>query len=768
VLNSRSANPIDVTPTFYTTDGNAIVGNPVQLQPAEIRFVPVEELMPEALRGRHRWGGIALSFTGNVLEVWAQITFHGVGGGSVDETFNILEEPGSDTREAVWRMPKKSTAVIALGNSSNVAIRTTAQFSDGDSEDVDVPSGATRFIRRHAREDDTQSVKLTTAGPEGSMRVTGFIIADDESFTSSIRFYDTKKIVQPNLYATNLRLKNTVPRMVLKNTSAVDISARPRFFAAAGEQANPMELPTITLRPQQVVEVDLSVLGAAAASRTDLDSVSVQVLNSGAPGSLIGAAYSRERATQLTHDVPLRDSGKNRNGTGSYPWRVDRDYSTVVAVTNFGNQPARFQVELRYSGGPYSIKPRELAVGETATFDLRKIRDEQQPDRLGHVLPLTLEQGQFHWSTAATPGESHIIGRAEVVSRSGHVSSSYSCPVCCADSGPTGGFDPHSYSVSVDGLQQAGSSGVYYDCYNNFYTTSIFWTSLYSSNSNIATINGSEQLYGVTSGGTYANGSYDSITWWNDGMDCYQQYYNAGDIAPVEVNPKVEWTTPSGVGNGGGVPMSTGTAPQGSLAYVNTTTITATGTPSGGSYSWSTTSNKVTLANTTSATVTVTAVSESDTTGDVTIVLVYTQNNQSTPPVNIPFTVQKPTFMDFVSIGTGTADPCPATDPGPRKNITWQVADKNHNPISFRLPLSDTLTNVTPNSCSNPAAGEGTAPGRGTGTGGRWEHRYRMCSTACANGGSCSVAGTQKYFIQGFEISLGYTMTCTSISVGGH
>src|SRR5947207_3971925 len=44
VLNSRSANPIEITPTFYTASGDAIVGNPVQLQPAEIRFIPVEQL----------------------------------------------------------------------------------------------------------------------------------------------------------------------------------------------------------------------------------------------------------------------------------------------------------------------------------------------------------------------------------------------------------------------------------------------------------------------------------------------------------------------------------------------------------------------------------------------------------------------------------------------------------------------------------------------------------------------------------------------------
>lgn len=522
VLNNRSANLIDVTPTFYTANGDAVVGNPVQLQPAEIRFVPVKELMPEALRERHRWGGIALSYTGNVLEVWAQITFHGVGGGSVDETFNILEEPGSDTREAVWLMPKKSTAVIALGNSSNAAIRTTAQFSDGDSEDVDIPAGATKFIRRKEREADTDSVKLATAGPAGSLRVTGFIVANDQSFTSSIRFYDTRKTAQPNLYATNLRLKNTLPRIVLKNTSDVDISARPRFFAAGGEQANPLELPALTLRPNQVIDVDLGVLRRAAASRTDFDSV----------------------------DVPLRDSGKIRNGTGSYPWRIDNDYSTTVAVTNFGSQPARFQVEIRYPGGPYSIKPRELAAGQTVSFDLRKMRDEQQPDRLGHVLPQTLDRGQFHWSVVATPGESRIIGRAEVVSRSERITASYSCPVCCPDTGPIGGFDPNAYQVLIDGFTQTSSSGQYFDCYFNYYPSSIWWSFLSTSDPDIATMNATtEELQGESAGFTYAVGSFATVWWENDGMDCYQGNDTNTENAPVDVTctkPTGETTSSSG------------------------------------------------------------------------------------------------------------------------------------------------------------------------------------------------------------------------------
>jgi len=465
--------------------------------------------------------------------------------------------------------------------------------------------------------------------------------------------------------------------------------------------------------------------------------------------------------------VPLRDSGKVRNATGSYPWRVDNDYSTIVVLTNIGNQPARFQVELRYPGGPYSIKQRELAVGEAASFDLRQIRDEQQPDRIGKILPANLDRGQFHWSLVVTPGEARIIGRAEVVSRSGRVASSYSCPVCCPDSGPAGHFDPNAYGLSVDGFVYTNAHGDYYDCYYNYYLGSVSFSQIFTYNTGIATVDGGGQLNGIAVGSTDVEGDYTYLEWYNDGMDCYQYYGYGSATAPVQVL-RVTWTTPGGVGqNGGGVPMSNGTPPQGSPAFINTTTMTATGSPSGGTYSWSTSSNKVTLTNTSSATVTVTAQTESENTGDVSISLTYTLNGNSVT-VPVPFTVQKPTFMDYVSTDNSGAESCPAGKSGPYKDITWQLADKNHNPIKFAIPTYDTLTNNTPNSCSVPAAGEGTPPGSSTGAGGRWGHHYSVCSSACNNGGSCSVTGSQKYFANGSEIDQSYTMSCASITVDGH
>ena len=103
VLNSRSIQVMSVTPTFYTGDGEAIVGAAFEMQPHEMRFVTIESLIPPEHSGHHAWGGISLSYTGKLLEIWGQITLRGESqNGSSDVTFNIVNNLGSDTQEAVW------------------------------------------------------------------------------------------------------------------------------------------------------------------------------------------------------------------------------------------------------------------------------------------------------------------------------------------------------------------------------------------------------------------------------------------------------------------------------------------------------------------------------------------------------------------------------------------------------------------------------------------------------------------------------------------
>ena len=441
VFNSRTEVVTAVQTTFYTEEGVAVSGPVVELQPAEIRFVEIASLIPAQERWRVRWGGMSLSYTGKAFDIWAQTTLRGaINSGSSDLTFSVLNGVGSDTQEAVWRLSRGGRAVVVLGNSCDSSIHTRLDYSDGDSQELDIAAHATEYVRPHPNGNknngQSESVRLTTVGPAGSLKAAGTVLTADNRLASSIRFYDLKSIVQPNLFATNLRLKGYVPRIVLKNTSAANVTAQPRFRPVAGESANPVQLPAITLAPEEIAELDLSPLMIAAAARTDLDTVSVQILNSGAPGSLIGTISGANPQTGATYDVPLRDSGPHRMNTGSYPWRIDGDYSTTVSITNVGDLPARYIAEIRYAGGKYIFGDRPLAVGETVLFDLRKIRAQRTPDVNGNVLPDSVAGGQFRWHSFPAPGTPHMIGRAAVSSRSEGVSASYSCTQNCGTNGP--------------------------------------------------------------------------------------------------------------------------------------------------------------------------------------------------------------------------------------------------------------------------------------------------------------------------------------------
>jgi hypothetical protein len=328
----------------------------------------------------------------------------------------------------------------------------------------------------------SESVIINSVGPMGSLIARGIVGSADGRFTSSIRFYDTQKVIQPNLYSTRFRLKNVVPRVLLRNTTAGAIVARPRFLPESG--ANPVELPDVKLGPNETAEVNLAPLTAAVEERSDLDDASIQIINNGAPGSLIGAMYGEDKTTGIVYDVPLRDSGPVRSSAGGYPVRLDGDYSTIISITNVSEVPTEFIAQVNYEGGPYLLRTHKLLAGETATFDFRKIRDEQTPDWKGRTLPASFTHGQFRWGIHGGGASARLTGRAEILSLSKQVSSSYSCGVNCAPSYKYQGDILNNDPISVGGIspQALIATEMDVDCYGNVFGPNqmydCYWESL--------------------------------------------------------------------------------------------------------------------------------------------------------------------------------------------------------------------------------------------------------------------------------------------------
>lgn len=525
-----------------------------------MRFVDVLSLIPEEQRNQYNWGGMSLSYTEVFMEAWAQLTLYGVGGrNSVDVLFNVVDAPRSNVREAVWRMPFNGAAAIAMGNYSNTPAPVTLTFSNGETQQFTVAPFATKIITRQSiqSQSEAESVKITSSGQTGRLITTGAMTTTDGNFTSSIRFYDTQNIVQSNLYATNFRLKNSTPYIVLKNTTASAITAQPRFLPTAGEGSGVVQLSPVTIPANGLKKLNLTPLMNAAATRQDLNSVVVQIINSGTAGSLIGAANTTNNSNGITYDIPLRDSGPMRNSTGGYPVRLDADYTTVLSITNVGSNTAWFTMQINYNGGPYAVEPQQLAPGATKIFDVRKLRDEQTPDNTGVKLPLNLTVGQIRWSAIGEPS-TKLIGRSEVISASGKVSSSYSCNTCCKNSPESAWSDPGIYYGYLTDMKQFTAMERDHDCYGNLvppYAVNRFgnvnWTSYDNAVASVNSFSGMVTANGI--GDTLIEGTWEATRWQENltGTDCELIPEPMTATGEMVVRPKITSITPArgGVGS---------------------------------------------------------------------------------------------------------------------------------------------------------------------------------------------------------------------------
>jgi hypothetical protein len=521
-LNCRSAHALEVTPTFYTKNGDAFTGDTFEMGPAEVKTVDLKTLMPRNIRNRHDLGGMTLGHEGGLMEMWGQLRLLRVGGGdSTDITFVNIADKRSDVRDAVWAVPEHGSTEIAIGNLGPNTVTAKLQFSDGEHQEVKVRSFGTELVRRHRGQSGTveaEGVRITSADGSGDLIPTGVVLGSH--FSSSIRFYDTKMVAQQNLYATNFRLHQVSTKIVLRNTGEQGVIATPRLRPAQGNPNDFIDLSAITLAPHEIRSVSLDPISRRTQSRPDFDSVSIEVMNSGTNGSLIAALNGVDDSSGMSYDVPLRDSGGSRNLSGAYPWRLDGDVSTIVSITNAATVEAQFVVQINYPGGPYLLDPRKLPVGDTATFDLRKIRDQQIPDRMGHTIPRSVEGGQFRWFIHSG---GHLIGRAEMLSLARGISSSYSCGLPCPPRYSRGYTAPVPVTVPVGNSSPQAVLEIDVDSYDNeFGPYSANVASAWSWDEDIATFDGSS-VTGVSAGetGTTATVEFPLYVNWENECSWY-------------------------------------------------------------------------------------------------------------------------------------------------------------------------------------------------------------------------------------------------------
>lgn len=485
VLNNNSPDAMTATPTFFSK-GNTVPGTALTLRPGEVRWMRVSELNASTGLPLSATDAIEIQYLGRLLEVGAQLTLQG-SRGVVDVPFSMSGDYQSSVQEAVWPAFRQGQAFVAIGNASDQLVFVTLEQPGRPARQLKLGPHMTRTVLAPTNNADVATstgadwMRLDVRGPIGSVRATGFI-ETQRGITGGIRFYDPATAQQSDLSATNLKVEDNLPIMVLKNTGNAPVTARARFLPLSEEEGSPVELPDVTLPPQGARSVDLTPLRQAATSRDDLARVSAQVIVTGPVGSVVGGVYLVGRTGLPSYDVPLREPGKIRQSTGSYPWRLDGDYTTLISITNVSASTAQFHARITSAEGVYWLPEWTLKPGRTATFDMQALRDRQIRDMNGNTLPQGILTGQFRWSIVRSSGETKLIGRAEIASRAVGRATSYSCPVCCPDSTNDGLIDPTG-EPGLWGARIGGTGDIpvierRVDCYGNWagdYLTPIDW-----------------------------------------------------------------------------------------------------------------------------------------------------------------------------------------------------------------------------------------------------------------------------------------------------
>jgi hypothetical protein len=142
-----------------------------------------------------------------------------------------------------------------------------------------------------------------------------------------------------------------------------------------------------------------------------VEDAGVDISYDGMPGTVIAHLTSYDTTGDYSFDVPVKDplAGANR-GNGSYPWRLDNGYTTVVHLKNTLDKEVMAVVQVRYDEGNYNPDRIKLAPYQTVAIDIRQLRDAQKKDIRNGLIPEEVESGQVVWFEEESES---LIGRAE-------------------------------------------------------------------------------------------------------------------------------------------------------------------------------------------------------------------------------------------------------------------------------------------------------------------------------------------------------------------
>src|SRR6266851_5111797 len=443
-LNNNETQATSVMVTIFNQKGKQLEVPPISLQPEQAARFSLKELTANAGED-FDFGNIQVFFHGTSMGITSQVSIvsvtHRLAFESVET--QAMDFVSTTLNGIVWTPDNETKARLALTNTTAALLSVTV-LGNEKVQSIMLKARETRIIELEDFLEESRATLLTLDhhGPLGALIATGFALNERTGFSTNFNFVDCATAKVTRLAAAHVRFGQADPQegfpagtnftapLVIANTMDMPTEAQISVTYTVHSATKTVKLTPITLGAREVRLIELSKQMAHNGVTEPLEDAGVDISYSHMPGTVIGRLTSYDASGDYSFDVPVKDPVDQ--GNGGYPWRLDNGYTTVVHLKNTVDKETTAVLQIRYDSGSYNPDRIKLAPYQTVAIDIRTLRDAQQKDIRGGVMPKNIGSGQLSWGEEAVGS---LIGRAEIANVGSGIASSFSCGECSACQG---------------------------------------------------------------------------------------------------------------------------------------------------------------------------------------------------------------------------------------------------------------------------------------------------------------------------------------------
>jgi len=426
----RAPRPIEFTVAVHSQSGQTVVSKPMTIQPAEEVTINVKKLLNDLnvdWRGDFLEGTLSLYFKGkgnplggrmivhgpreswNIGPVWSSGEF---GQNMVPVELDTLWWELGGTRDAEIRVsnitPRTVVADLYLEFSGKQRKLAPLEFGPYEMKRLSVTE-LLNGMNLTAYKAPIGGLSIIPRGVTNALIARGLITDAESGQQAGLGFPLPQLQAASALHATGVPIGrpsagspfagvkdgNFTPHLYLRNQ--LDFEQTITLTVELPGEEGPRLIPLPPVKLPGFTTQDIRLDSFYSYLPMPLPYCSLRAQYNGPRGSVIGQLIVVNENNAKVNQILVDNEGDGYAGSLASYWDFDDKTDFLVFLTNMGDQDCRVGFRIEAGGIEYHVTRLKLIPHETKYISLRELRDRQEPDFRGHVLPPTASEGRLSY-----------------------------------------------------------------------------------------------------------------------------------------------------------------------------------------------------------------------------------------------------------------------------------------------------------------------------------------------------------------------------------